>query len=149
MDQIVERPKPVEEALGLSKGRVPPRGRGRAVAAVAAIVLAAVGAWYFFGTAPATPEVRFETVAAARAAFPADPWSIAALHVVTTLTGSALLALALLHRVRDPDAIWAAAHVDEDWNIEKWGIDEEVAARRAAREVDFRAATQILKALKG
>lgn len=88
-------------------------------------------------------------VAAARAAFPADPWSIAALHVVTTLTGSALLALALLHRVRDPDAIWAAAHVDEDWNIEKWGIDEEVAARRAAREVDFRAATQILKALKG
>src|SRR5580698_4335488 len=34
-------------------------------------------------------------VAAARAALPSDPWSIAALHVVTTLTGSALLALAL------------------------------------------------------
>ena len=34
-------------------------------------------------------------VAAARAALPADPWSVAALHVVTTLTGSALLALAL------------------------------------------------------
>ena len=33
--------------------------------------------------------------AAARAAFPENPWSIAALHVVTTLTGSALLALAL------------------------------------------------------
>ena len=37
-------------------------------------------------------------VAAARAALPGDPWSIAALHVVTTLTGSALLALALLAR---------------------------------------------------
>src|SRR5207302_7857466 len=36
-------------------------------------------------------------VQAARAAFPDDPWSIAALHVVTTLTGSALLALALAH----------------------------------------------------
>ena len=72
--------------------------------------------------------------------FPADPWSVAALHVVTTLTGSALLALALLHGVRDPDQVWAAAHVDEDWNIEKWGVDEEVAARRAARLVDFRAA---------
>jgi chaperone required for assembly of F1-ATPase len=34
-------------------------------------------------------------VAAARAALPADPWSIAALHVVTTLTGSALLALSM------------------------------------------------------
>jgi chaperone required for assembly of F1-ATPase len=88
-------------------------------------------------------------VAAARTAFPGDAWSIAALHVVTTITGSALLALALLHEVRDPDQIWAAAHVDEDWNIDKWGLDEEVAARRATREVDFRAATQILKALKG
>jgi chaperone required for assembly of F1-ATPase len=83
-------------------------------------------------------------IAAARAAFPADPWSIAALHVVTTVTGSALLALALLHGVRDPDQVWVAAHVDEDWNIEKWGIDEEVAARRAARLVDFRAAARIL-----
>src|SRR6266478_870525 len=68
--------------------------------------------------------------------------SIAALHVVTTLTGSALLALALAHGVRDAEQVWAAAHVDEDWNIEKWGMDEEVAARRAARLVDFQAAVR-------
>ena len=86
-------------------------------------------------------------VDAARAAFPADPWSIAALHVVTTLTGSALLALALLHGVLDPDQVWAAAHVDEDWNADKWGVDEEVAARRAARLVDFEAAAFILRVL--
>lgn len=86
-------------------------------------------------------------VAAARAALPTDPWSIAALHVVTTLTGSALLALALKRGVLGPDQVWAAAHVDEDWNIEKWGVDEEVAARRAARLVDFRAAAAILKGL--
>jgi chaperone required for assembly of F1-ATPase len=86
-------------------------------------------------------------IAAARAALPDDPWSIAALHVITTLTGSALLALALLRGVADADQVWAAAHVDEDWNCEKWGIDDEVAARRAARLVDFKAATGILKAL--
>jgi chaperone required for assembly of F1-ATPase len=86
-------------------------------------------------------------IAAVRAALPADPWSIAALHVITTLTGSALLALALLSGVVDPDQAWAAAHVDEDWNIEKWGVDEEVAAKRAARLVDFRAAVRILEAL--
>jgi chaperone required for assembly of F1-ATPase len=85
-------------------------------------------------------------VAAARAALPDDSWSIAALHVVTTLTGSALLALALMRGVLDQDQVWAAAHVDEDWNIENWGIDEEVAARRASRLVDFRAAASILKA---
>ena len=38
-----------------------------------------------------------QAIKAARGVFPADPWSVAALHVVTTVTGSALLALALLH----------------------------------------------------
>jgi chaperone required for assembly of F1-ATPase len=87
-------------------------------------------------------------IAAARAAFPSDPWSMAALHVVTTLTGSALLALALVRGALDSDQVWAAAHVDDDWNIEKWGVDEEVAARRLARYVDFQAATRILEAMK-
>ncbi len=86
-------------------------------------------------------------VAAARGALPTDPWAIAALHVITTLTGSALLALALFHGVIDPDQVWAAAHVDEDWNAEKWGVDEEVAARRAAKLVDFNAVAAVLKAL--
>src|ERR1700750_2680724 len=51
-----------------------------------------------------------QAVAAARAALPDDPWSIAATHVVTTLTGSALLALALSHGLLDADQVWAAAH---------------------------------------
>ena len=88
----------------------------------------------------------YQAIQAARAAFPADPWSIAALHVVTTLTGSALLALALAQGALDQDQVWAAAHVDDDWNSEKWGVDEEVAARRAARLVDFTAAASILQA---
>jgi chaperone required for assembly of F1-ATPase len=86
-------------------------------------------------------------IEAARAALPTDPWSVAALHVVTTLTGSALLALALLHGALDADSVWAAAHVDEDWNIEKWGLDQEVTARRASRLVDFKAAADILGSL--
>jgi chaperone required for assembly of F1-ATPase len=89
-----------------------------------------------------------QAVAGARAALPSDPWLIAALHIVTTLTGSALLALALFHDVIDEDQAWAAAHVDEDWNAEKWGADEEVAARRAARLVDYKAASGLMKALK-
>src|SRR6201999_1301951 len=51
-------------------------------------------------------------VAAARDALPHDPWSVAALHVVTTITGSALLALALHEDARDAEQVWAAAHVD-------------------------------------
>jgi chaperone required for assembly of F1-ATPase len=89
-----------------------------------------------------------EAIAAARAALPSDPWAIAALHVITTLTGSALLALELFHGAISEEKAWAAAHVEEDWNAEKWGVDEEVAARRAARLVDFTAMVGILKALK-
>ena len=88
-----------------------------------------------------------QAISAARGALPEDPWRIAALHVITTLTGSALLALALFHGAIDPEQTWAAAHVDEDWNAEKWGVDEEVAARKAAKSVDFNAVAAVLKAL--
>jgi chaperone required for assembly of F1-ATPase len=67
--------------------------------------------------------------------------------VVTTLTGSALLALALARGLIDAEAVWAAAHVDEDWNADQWGADEEAAERRAARSVDFRAAARILEVM--
>ena len=87
-------------------------------------------------------------IAAARRALPGDPWMIAALHVITGLTGSALLALALFHGVINPDQVWAAAHVDEDWNVEKWGVDDEVAARKAAKLVDFNAVAAALKELR-
>ncbi|OAF10343.1 ATPase [Bradyrhizobium centrolobii] len=88
-----------------------------------------------------------EAVRAARAALPDDPWSVAALHVITTLTGSALLALALAHGLRDADQVWAAAYVDEDWNADQWGVDEQAAGRRAARLRDFEAAVAVLAAV--
>jgi chaperone required for assembly of F1-ATPase len=87
-------------------------------------------------------------IAAARRTLPSDPWIVAALHVVTTLTGSALLALALFHGAIDEGRAWAAAHVEEDWNAARWGVDEEMAARRAARLVDFKAAASVLKAFR-
>ena len=86
-------------------------------------------------------------IAAARAAIPADAWIVGALHSITTLTGSALLALALLQGFRDAGAIWHAAHVDEDWNIEKWGFDAEAMTRRAGRETEFKAAVLVLQSL--
>jgi len=70
-------------------------------------------------------------IAAMRALLPADPWRLGALHVVTTLTGSALLGLALAAGVLTADDAWAAGHVDEDWNMALWGHDDEALARRA------------------
>ena len=47
-----------------------------------------------------------------------------------TLSGSALLALALAAGRLDAEAVWGAAHVDEDWNLAQWGRDDAAMARR-------------------
>ena len=76
-----------------------------------------------------------------------DPWSLAALHVMTGLSGSALLALALALGRLTPEEAWAAAHVDEDWQIGQWGEDEEAKERRENRRRDFVAAARMLTLL--
>jgi chaperone required for assembly of F1-ATPase len=61
-----------------------------------------------------------------------------------TRAGSALIALALARGALTLDAAWAAAHVDEDWNMEQWGRDELALERRAARLVEMQAAVRVL-----
>jgi chaperone required for assembly of F1-ATPase len=77
----------------------------------------------------------------------AEPFRLAAIHLMTSLTGSALLALAVEAKALDAEAAWAAAHVDENWNIEHWGDDAEAVARRANRKRDMMAAVALLEAL--
>jgi len=86
-----------------------------------------------------------QAIAAARAAIPADHWRLGAIASITTLTGSALLALALAHGHVDADTAWAAAHVDEDWQMEHWGRDEVAIARRDYRLGEMLAAATVLK----
>jgi chaperone required for assembly of F1-ATPase len=72
-----------------------------------------------------------------------DSWSLAGLHVMTGLSGSALLALATALGRLSPEEAWEAAHVDEDWQIAQWGQDEEAKERRANRRRDFAAAARL------
>ncbi|MBZ9993535.1 ATP12 family chaperone protein [Mesorhizobium sp. BH1-1-4] len=78
----------------------------------------------------------------------AEPLRLAAIHVMTSLTGSALLALAVDFGALDGEEAWAAGHVDEDWQIAQWGQDAEAVARRAARKRDMMAAVSLLEALR-
>ena len=59
---------------------------------------------------------------------------------MTSLTGSVLIALAVARGATTRRGAWAAAHVDEDFQIELWGADEEAMPRREARWRDFAAA---------
>jgi chaperone required for assembly of F1-ATPase len=61
---------------------------------------------------------------------------------MTTLTGSALLALAHARGVLGVAGAWNAAHVDEDWQISQWGEDAEAAERRARRKAEMLAASR-------
>lgn len=83
-------------------------------------------------------------IAAVRAAVPMEPLALAGFHTVTTLTGSVLIALAVAEGRLSPDEGWSAAHLDEDWNIELWGEDDEAAARRAYRRAEYDAAVLLL-----
>lgn len=76
-----------------------------------------------------------------------SPAALAALHVLTTLSGSALIALAVADTFLDADAGFNAGEVDADFECEIWGEDEEAAERRRFRLEDFTAATRILRAL--
>jgi chaperone required for assembly of F1-ATPase len=86
-----------------------------------------------------------EAVAAMRARIPKDRWRLAAVSSITSLTGSALLALALAAGAIDVEAAWTAAHVDEDWQMAQWGRDEVALARRDYRFAEMQAAATVLR----
>lgn len=91
----------------------------------------------------AQPDATLSALSAAVEAYD-DPFRLAGLSLAATLSGSALIALALGEGALDVDAAWAAAHVDEDWNISLWGADAEATQRRVQRFEDFRAAALAL-----
>ena len=75
---------------------------------------------------------------------PADSLQLAALNLMTTLSGSAVIALAVWHKHLSPLDAWRAAHIDEETQEELWGIDYEAQLRRESRWRDFAAAAQCL-----
>jgi chaperone required for assembly of F1-ATPase len=66
-----------------------------------------------------------------------DDFHLAALHALTTASGSLILALAALARELDADALWRCSLADELWQMEQWGTDAEAEARRAALRADL------------
>lgn len=76
-----------------------------------------------------------------------SPWELAALAPLVTISGSLIVALGLVEQAVDLDTAWAAATVDEAWQAERWGEDEEAADRMAARRAEFEAAERFLRLL--
>ena len=77
-----------------------------------------------------------------------DPWRLTALSELTTISGSLILALAVLHGRLDAPEAWRLSRIDEQWNIEQWGEDAEAAAQAARREAEFLHSAAVLDLLR-
>ncbi|ABS64378.1 ATP12 ATPase [Parvibaculum lavamentivorans DS-1] len=66
-----------------------------------------------------------------------DPFRIAGLHNAVTLTGSAIIGLAVALGHIGPEAAFETAHIDETWQMEICGEDDEELARLAARRAEL------------
>jgi len=74
----------------------------------------------------------------------ADVWTLVGIHAATTITGSLILALAILkNRLSHTDA-FAASRIDESFQAEKWGPDAEAEARTRRLAAELEAASRFM-----
>jgi chaperone required for assembly of F1-ATPase len=106
-----------------------------------------LGARFILGEGVMHVAQPVESIAAIRKAVEGikSPFALAALHVMTTLSGSVLIALAHAAQQLDVDQAWAASHVDELFQESVWGQDYEAMERRHRREAEFKAASRVYR----
>ena len=80
-----------------------------------------------------------------------DPFALAGVEAMTKLAASLVTALAALDAdgEEEPLALWQAACLEEEWQAELWGRDEEAEERRARREADFLRACGFARLARG
>ncbi|HJN04513.1 MAG TPA: ATP12 family protein [Alphaproteobacteria bacterium] len=75
-----------------------------------------------------------------------DTWQLTALRSLVQISGSLVLALAVLRGACGVDDAWALSRLEEDHQTARWGEDAEAAAA-ATRRRDFEAAARFLALL--
>ncbi|WEK42437.1 MAG: ATPase [Candidatus Sphingomonas colombiensis] len=93
----------------------------------------------------AQPDATLARLAEAVAA--RDPFTLAALQTIVSLTGTIVGSLALAEGAIDAETLWRAAQVDEDWQAEQWGEDELATRAREAKRASYDAAVRFLAAV--
>ncbi|TCM79654.1 ATP12 family chaperone protein [Rhodovulum steppense] len=74
-----------------------------------------------------------------------DAFALTALHDLVALSGSLVIGLAALDRAVEPiERLWDLSRIDETWQQDQWGIDDEAAEVAAARRRDFLQARRFL-----
>lgn len=66
-----------------------------------------------------------------------DPFALTAFHDLVSLSGSLVIGFAALHGLHDSQTLWKMSRIDELWQEEQWGEDEEAQEMAARKESDF------------
>ena len=66
-----------------------------------------------------------------------DNFALTALHDLVSLSGSLIIGLAAQTGIRDIENLWATSRIDEDWQAERWGADDEASALVAYKKQAF------------
>lgn len=74
-----------------------------------------------------------------------DPFSLAGLHDLTSVTGSLVLGLAVFRGHLNGQEAFEISHIDEAWQVEKWGDDEEQTTTQRRRLMDLLEAERFVR----
>ncbi|HEV8014667.1 MAG TPA: ATP12 family protein [Stellaceae bacterium] len=95
------------------------------------------------------PQPPAALAAIERATAAHDAPALVALHLATACCGSVVLGLALMAEHITPAEAFAAAQLEESFEIERWGEDAEQTQRRAALKEDIALAARFAALLRG
>ena len=76
-------------------------------------------------------------------------FSLMAIHDLTTISGSVLLAWAVDARQISARDAWVASRIDEVWQEEQWGIDSAASKVSATKQAEFLRAARLLEMVSG
>ncbi len=74
-----------------------------------------------------------------------DPFEMAAFHDLVSLSGSLVLGFAAERGTFGAQEIWEISRIDEDWQAEQWGSDDEAEAMSAMKRHAFLHASRMLE----
>lgn len=83
------------------------------------------------------PQPQDAVAALASRVFALTPFQMAGFHDLVSMSGSLVLALAVAQDWRDADEIWHLSRLDERWQEEKWGVDDEAQAMSEVKRQAF------------
>lgn len=86
------------------------------------------------------PQASLDRLAALVRAY--SPFQMAAFHDLVAISGSLILAIAVTRSRLSADEAWSLSRIDETWQAELWGVDDEAAALEASKHAALREAAR-------